>query len=114
MILILGHGKRYIGDTRCSPILESQWLSQPHVGVDMDPDMKSDIVYDLRDMPWRFSTESAFSCIVDTCGLLFYGQYFDKKGFRNPRFAEEISRVLHPGGTFYGRNFTWSKPALKP
>jgi hypothetical protein len=110
MILVLGHGKHYVSDTRCSPVPVSQWLKQPHVGVDWDPDIRPDIVYDLREMPWRFAKESAYSSVVDTCGLLFYGHYYNNRGFRNPRFAEEVFRVLCPGGTFEGRDFTWNKP----
>lgn len=104
--LVLGHGSFFAeGDIafpdsnyiRCSPIDKRAWLDAPHISVDIDPEMRPDIVYDLRVLPWAFAADNAYDRIVDTCGLGLERMY------RNRAFVAELDRVLAPGGSFFGR-----------
>ena len=111
--LVLGHG-RYFAEAdlefpdghyiRCSPIDKRLWLDLPHTSVDFDPEVRPDIVYDLRVLPWAFARDGGYDRIIDTCGLAIDRLY------TTPKFIAELDRVLTPGGTFFGRRgFVFSK-----
>jgi hypothetical protein len=105
--LVLGHGKSYVPkEIRCSSLPVEEWCTQPYTSVDMDEEVKPDILYDLRKYPWAFAEDSSYDRVIDTCGLAFY-----QKGSYSSRFLEQVMQILTPGGRFYGfRSILVKKP----
>ena len=111
--LILGHGKLYAqkhkqrpGEMwiRCSPIDTKLWLDDAHTSVDIDANMLPDIVYDLKKLPWAFAGDGSFDRIIDTCGMGL------ERLYKQPKFIQELDRVLAAGGTFVGwSGFTYKR-----
>jgi hypothetical protein len=116
--LVLGHSKYYnINDIRCSPIPLSQWI--------IDENIKPDIVYDLKNTPWKFAEDNSFDRIIDATGIEINTlcskidvenlYKFEKSDIGkvyysySPEMKNEILRVLKENGTFYGRNFIMTK-----
>jgi hypothetical protein len=99
VILVLGHGKLYEewNRIRNSPIPPSEWLNVEHISVDMDPDMKPDIVHNLDKYPWPFP-DASFDKIIDTTGIAL------KHRYNNSTFIKEVRRLLAVEGVFIGQN----------
>lgn len=106
MTLVLGHGRAYLHDTRCSPV---DLGDGEHTSVDISPEAQPDILYDLRRLPWAFAADASFVRIIDASGLALQQLY------RRPEFLRELDRVLEPNGTFqgtfHGRKFEHVKRA---
>ena len=97
--LVLGHGRLYGNDVRCSPIPLVDWINDEYVSVDCNEDVKPDIVYDLSHRPWTFAQESEYDRIIDTCGCM-----------RLP--MDEVMRILKPCGIYYGRRGPITKQSI--
>jgi hypothetical protein len=124
--LVLGHSKYYnINDIRCSPIPLSQWIYDEYITVDIDKNIKPDIVYNLKNIPWIFAEDNSFDRIIDATGIEINTlcskidvenlYKFEKSDIGkvyysySPEMKNEILRVLKKNGTFYGRNFIMTK-----
>ena len=77
---------------------------QDLVTLDMDPDCKPDVEWDLNHIPYPFE-DNTFEEIHAYEVLEHYGQQGDWKAF----FAHfsEFHRILKPGGMFFGVVPTW-------
>lgn len=100
--LVLGHGRLYGNDVRCSPIPLVDWINDDYLSVDMDAESQPDIVYDLSVVPWTFAQEGEYDRIIDTTGG--YIQDITRRG-RGRLPMEEVTRILKKGGIFYGKNW---------
>jgi hypothetical protein len=124
--LVLGHGRYYnINDIRCSPIPLSQWIYNEYISVDIDKNIKPDIVYNLKNIPWKFAKDNSFDRIIDATGIEINTlcskidvenlYKFEKSDIGkvyysySPKMKNEILRVLKENGIFYGRNFIMTK-----
>jgi len=96
--LILGHGEYFNinRDIRCSPIPIEDWINDKYISVDFIPEIKPDILHDLRKYPWPFE-DTSFDKIIDTCGMGLEGDY------KKTQFITEIKRILKKNGIFIGR-----------
>lgn len=99
-ILVLGHGRNH--RFRCSPVEKEVWFDKSYTCVDIDPDVKPDIVYDLNKFPWSFANDHEYGLIIDASGFAlnhFYGHYRTVSGIK---FGKELTRILQIGGEFIG------------
>ena len=94
--LVLGHGRLYGTDVRCSPIPLVDWINDDYVSVDVDAETLPDIVYDLSVIPWTFAQDGEYDRIIDTTG----GNLQARRGCRQIPMGE-VLRVLKRGGTYY-------------
>lgn len=107
--LVLGHGKYYNRNSiRCSPIPLEDWIDTRYTSVDCDPEVEPDIVFPLQLDKWTFAKDSEYDRIIDTTGIGLFTMTY-----KRDCFWQEISRILKPGGTFYGvRGNTITKKPL--
>lgn len=100
MRLILGHGKVYEETPtgiRCSAVPPERWLHEPYICVDVQVQVRPDVVWDLLTYPW-------FEQVIDTTGIGLVTEA------QTLRFQSEVLRVLVDGGTFVGPRVTLTKP----
>ena len=105
--LVLGHGRNYsMKDIQCSTFPVDNWYNTEYTCIDIDKDVKPDIVFNLKERNWTFCGKNEYNLIVDTGGLAFYSS---SSGY-NIFFLQNICKYLQEGGTFYGwKNETWKK-----
>jgi SAM-dependent methyltransferase len=115
--LVLGHGKRYVPREEYDKMSDEEqedyvgikcvhisisvndWYYDEHISVNIDPEDRPDIVYNLWKTPWTFAESNSYDRIIDTCYALCKP---NSNEYRDDIF-DEIMRVLKPDGIVYGR-----------
>lgn len=97
--LVLGHGRLYGIDVRCSPLPLVDWINDEYTCVDWCEDVEPDLLYDLSVIPWTFAQDEEYDRIIDTCGMAIQGRHGCQK---IP--VDEVMRILKRGGVYHDRS----------
>lgn len=102
-ILLLGHGRRYGNDFRCSPLATGalqSLIAAPNevVMVDDCPEVDPDFVFDLKETGWIGHVGTGFDLVVETVSFLAC----DVKS--SPNFWAGVNAALTKG---VGRYVGW-------
>lgn len=102
MQILLGCGRSRKKKVFVGP--ENEWRDL--VTVDMNPEVRPDIVHDLAQLPYPFETDSA-----DEIHAYDVMEHMGQQGDWRFFFAQwtEIWRILKPGGLFFGISPKWDQ-----